>query len=83
MVDEKKLLDSVILSLADQFEAGNRKWVTIEPASAEEYEPLRQCMAKLVAEGSASTPVGITGAYQLTKEGYSQYEARITALRSF
>jgi hypothetical protein len=80
-MDQKKILDSILRSLADHFEAGKGHWQPIEPESAEEYEPLRECMANLLAEGSVIQATPGAKVYQLTARGYSIYKARIAALR--
>jgi hypothetical protein len=72
-----KILDEILLPLGDQFEAGiPSRWQPIEPASAEEYEPLRQCLAGLLAEGSIIQPAGSSAkVYQLTTKGYLTYKS--------
>jgi hypothetical protein len=80
-----EILYSVLLPLADEFEAGNKRAKTIDPASSEEYELLRECLARLVAEGSLTEFLiesQKTGMYQLTNEGYRKYKPRIDALRA-
>jgi hypothetical protein len=76
-----EILGSILLPLADEFEAGNRRGRV--PASTE-YEPVRKCLATLMAEGSL-TEFQIesqkTGMYRLTNEGYRKYKPRIDALR--
>lgn len=81
---QSKILDEILLPLADQFEAGiPSRWQPIEPASAEEYEPLRQCLAGLMAEGSITQPADSRAKiYQLTAKGYLTYKTRIAALRA-
>lgn len=66
--------------MADIFEAGNRTGRTITPADLEEYEPLRECIAGLIAEGSVVDPFGMK-IYHLTKAGYLKYRPFIDALR--
>jgi hypothetical protein len=75
-----EILDSILLCLADAFEAGNRTGRTITHASLEEYEVLRECIAELVAECSVIDPQGMK-IYHLTKSGYLKYKPRIDALR--
>lgn len=81
-MNQNKILDSVLRALADLYEAGNRSWQPIEPESATEYEPLRECMAQLRAEGSVIQPAPSVNLYELTPKGYSIYQARIAALRA-
>jgi hypothetical protein len=80
-----EILRSILLPLADEFEAGNTRAKTIDPASTEEYEPLRKCLATLMAEGSLTEFLiesQKTGMYQLTNEGYRKYKPRIDALQA-
>ena len=79
---QTKILDSILRPLADLFEAAKGQWQPIEPESAEEYEPLRQCIAKLLAEGSLIQASPGAKVYQLTAKGYGIYQERITALRA-
>jgi hypothetical protein len=79
-VTESTTLDSLLLPLADNFEAGNRNFVSIKPSSAEEYEPLRECLAWLVAEGYVENSEKL-GLYRFTDKGYKEYKSRIAALR--
>ena len=46
-----EVLDEILLGLADEFEAGNPHWRTLEPSCPEEFEPLRECIADMIAEG--------------------------------
>jgi hypothetical protein len=75
------MLDSILLPLADAFEEGKGHGLPITPASAEEYEPLRECIAELIAEGSLSDPRKMK-VYYLTQAGYLKYRPRINALRA-
>jgi len=77
MIDNS-ILDLILHSLADTYESGKQRCVQIIPASREEYEPLRETLAALRAEGSIAS---IGDAYQLTSAGYTRYAERITALR--
>lgn len=76
-----EILDAILLSLADEFEAGNPHGRTIDPSCAEEFEPLRECLADLIAEGflARRCPFKI---YNLTSAGYLKFKPRIQALRS-
>jgi hypothetical protein len=76
----EQVLDEILLGLADEFEAGNRKFRYFKPSSVEEYEPLRECLAMLVAEGSLIDFLK-TGSYHFTPAGYTKYKPRIDALR--
>jgi hypothetical protein len=81
-MDQTKILDALLRPLADLYEGGNRGWQPIEAASAEEFEPLRELLAKLVAEGSLIREPHVPKLYRLTDKGYSTYKARIAALRA-
>jgi hypothetical protein len=78
---QNHILDEILLGLADEFEAGNRHFRTYDPSSAEEYEPLRECLAALIAEGYL-VDFQKTRSYQLTSSGYARYKTRIDALRA-
>jgi hypothetical protein len=80
-MDETAMLDSIFLPLADQYEAGNHHDVIIEPASPQEYEPLRELMAKLRSEGLIAKAHKIS-AYRFTDAGYAKFKPRIDALRA-
>jgi hypothetical protein len=83
MMSQETLLDEILPCLADEFETGNQSGRTIEPKSAEEFEPLRECLAMQVAEGwFLRTNFGKLNAYRLTKAGYAKYKPRIDALRA-
>jgi len=75
-----RMLDEILPGLADEFEAGNRKFRYFKPSSIDEYEPLRECLAVLIAEGSL-IDFQKSGSYQLTAAGYSKYKPRVDALR--
>lgn len=62
---------------------GNRHWQPIEPSSVQEYAPLRELLAQLRADGliTARAPIGRSGPYQLTADGYAHFKDRIKALR--
>jgi hypothetical protein len=75
------ILDSIVLPLADNYEAGNRHFVSITPSSFEEYEPLRVSLAELIAEESLEN-FEKTHVYRFTNKGYLKYKPRIGALRS-
>jgi hypothetical protein len=77
----EQVLDEILPGLADEFEAGNRKFRYFKPSCVEEYEPLRECLAVLVAEGSLIDYLK-TGSYHFTSAGYAKYKPRIDALRS-
>lgn len=54
-----EVLDEILLGLADEFEAGNLHGRTFEPSCPEEFEPLRECLADMIAEGSGGgCPLG-------------------------
>ncbi len=78
---EREILDEILLPLADIFEARNRTVATFQGSSAEEYEPLRECLATLIAEGSV-TDSRKMGGYRFTAAGYAKYKPRIDALRA-
>jgi hypothetical protein len=47
--------------------------------TAEEFEPFRETMAALRAEGSVG--MSAFGTYQMTSSGYAKYSEKIQALR--
>jgi hypothetical protein len=74
--------DELLLPLADVFESGKPQLaVDIGPMFAETYEPVRECLAMKVAEGSVVAAEGLP-LYRLTANGYGKYKARIDALRT-
>lgn len=77
----EEILDSILRPLADVYEAGNKHWQSIEQTSSEEYEPFRECIAQLRAEGSVQIAPGKVRLFQLTAKGYERYLSRIKALR--
>jgi hypothetical protein len=78
---QENILHQIIPALADEFEAGNRRFRTFQPSNAEEFEPLRECLAILIAEGSL-IDFQKTRSYQLTPAGYLKYKDTIRALRA-
>jgi hypothetical protein len=79
MIDDK-ILDKVLLTLADQYESGrNDRCATFTVTTPEEFEPFRETMAALRAEGSIHMP--IVGTYQMTPSGYAKYADKVRALR--
>lgn len=76
-----RILDEILPTLADEFESGNRRFRTFTPSSPEEFEPLRECLATLIAEGSLVDFLK-TKSYQLTAPGYLRYKDRIGVLRA-
>jgi pyrimidine deaminase RibD-like protein len=77
---DSKVLEAVLLPLADQYEAGlSNRWVTLRGTSPEEQQPFRETMAALRAEGSVR--LSAAGDYQLTSTGYAKYANKIKALR--
>jgi len=79
MIDNT-ILNKVLLPLADQYESGrNDRCVTLTVTTPEEFEPFRETMAVLRAEGSVTmTPFK---SYQMTPSGYAKYADKIRALR--
>ena len=73
-----KILDFILRPLADAYESGKNRCVQIKPASPEEYEPLRETLAALRAEGSIAS---VGDAHQLTSAGYMKNADKIKALR--
>jgi hypothetical protein len=65
---------------ADQYESGrsNRR-ITLTVTTPEEFEPFRETMAVLRAEGSVT--MSPSNAYQMTASGYAKYADKIRALR--
>jgi len=83
-VDQNQMLDEILLCLADEFEGGSRVGRTIEPKTAEEFEPLREMLAIQVAEGWLHYQnFGTLNVYRLTNAGYAKHKPRIDALRTF
>jgi hypothetical protein len=81
MIDNE-ILDRLLLSLADLFESQvNNRVVTFEHSTPEEFEPVRESKATLIAEGSAVNFQG-TGGLRFTPAGYTKYKDRIAALRA-
>jgi hypothetical protein len=81
MIDNE-ILDSLLLSLADLFESqSNNRVVTFEHSTPEEFEPVRECKATLIAEASAVNFQG-TGGLRFTPAGYAKYKDRVAALRA-
>jgi len=81
VIKQDKVLDEILPGLADEFEAGNRKFRYFKPSSVEEFEPLRECLATLIAEGSL-IDFQKMGGYHFTPAGYAKYKPRVDALRS-
>lgn len=82
MATRAQILDEILTNLADEFEAGNRKGRWFAPSCAEEFEPLRECIVELVAEGSATSFVTPQWTIvRLTSDGYQKYKPRVDALR--
>ena len=80
---QDEILRSVLVPLADEFEAGNRRG-SVDPGSIE-YPPVRDYVTMLIAEGSLTEFMIAshrTGMYQLTNEGYEKYKSQIAALRA-
>ena len=78
MVDNK-ILNRILLTLADQFEEGRHDRGVKLTVTVDEYEPFRETMAALRAEGSVSMAPFKT--YRLTESGYAKYVNKIRALR--
>ena len=79
MIDNK-ILDKILLPLADQYESGrNNRCVVLTVTTPGEFEPFRETLAALRAEGSVNMP--IVGTYQMTPNGYAKYADKIRALR--
>ena len=79
MVDNK-ILNKVLLPLADHYEEGRHdRGVSLTVTTVDEYEPFRETMAALRAEGSVSMAPFKT--YRLTESGYAKYVNKIRALR--
>ena len=84
ILDQNQLLEEVLLCLADEFEGGSGVGRTIEPKTAEEFEPLREMLAMQVAEGWLHHQnFGKLNVYRLTNSGYAKYKPHIDALRTF
>jgi hypothetical protein len=75
-----KILNQILLPLADNFEFGRYDHhVTLNVTTPEEIEPFRETMAALRAEGSVKMFIG--DSYQFTAAGYAKYKDKIQALR--
>jgi hypothetical protein len=76
-----EILDEILPGLADEFEAGNPHGRTFAPSCPEEFQPLRECLADMIAEGwlTQRRPLKI---YSLTPAGYRNFRPRIQALRA-
>lgn len=80
-MQDGEILDALLLSLADLFESQvSNRCVTFEASSPEEFEPVRECKATLIAEGSVTNYLG-SGGLRFTPTGYTKYKDRVTALR--
>jgi hypothetical protein len=80
MIDHK-IWDALLPAFADLYESGNKHYMNEPvPENAEEFEPLRETLAELVAEGTLRRFA--LGTYQLTSLGYLRYKARLSALRT-
>jgi hypothetical protein len=83
ILDQHQMLDEILLCLADEYEGGSRVGRTIEPKTAEEFEPLREMLVLQVAEGCLQHEnCGKLDVYRLTNAGYAKYKPRIDALRT-
>ena len=83
ILDQSEMLDEILLCLADEFEGGSRAGRTIEPKTAEEFEPLREMLAMQAAEGWLQHQnFGTVNVYRLTNAGYAKHKPRIDALRT-
>jgi hypothetical protein len=80
-VTREQSLDEILPTLADEFEAGNRHFRTFAPSTPDEFEPLRECIAMLIAEGSL-VDYQKARCYQLTSAGYMKYKPRVDGLRA-
>ena len=80
---KEQILHDILLSLADEFEAGNLHGRSIEADKAcpEEFEPLRECLADIISEGWVRQMRGFP-IYYLTSEGYRHFKPRIQVLRT-
>lgn len=80
---DDKVLDRLLLVLADAFEGHIPKRVFVFKRSASKdfgliRECLGNCTAALIAEGSATD---WCGGLRLTRQGYAKYKDRIARLR--
>ncbi|HXP78857.1 MAG TPA: hypothetical protein VN976_03045 [Verrucomicrobiae bacterium] len=78
---QTEILDEISPGLADESEAGDRKFRTFSSSSVQEYESLRERLAMLIAEDSLQD-YQKTSCYQLTLASYGKYKPRIDALRT-
>ena len=78
---QEDVLNLTLLNLADGYE-GHRTSI-FSTSSPEEYEPLREFVASMDAEGFArSYPTPQCWMVRLTPQGYRRFKARIDALRA-
>jgi hypothetical protein len=84
-MSDNELLDSMLLSLADEFEAhkGNSAGREIKPKPGE-WEALRALLARQFADGFMlySGQGSPSWAVKLTQKGYTEHLPRIEALRA-
>jgi hypothetical protein len=78
MIDDN-ILNQILLPLADQYESGHSGRCVTLKVTPEEFEPFREAMAALRAEGSIKSFVG--EGYQFTAAGYAKYAEKTHALR--
>ena len=82
-VTTDEVWDKLLLPLADLFESRiPNRVVDPGPLFPETFEPVRECLAMKIAEGSLIDVMGAK-VYQLTPAGYAKYKPRIDFLRSF
>ena len=75
-----ELMDRLLLLFGDLYEFGNSYGQPVPQSSRYEFEPLRKCLAILLAEDSLETADG--GMYRFTAKGYMKYAPRIKVVRS-
>ncbi len=80
-MSNEKILDEILLPLADAFETFRKgRGVQIGHDATEEYEVFRETIAEQIVLGFINR-VG-QDSYQLTNEGYANHLPRIKELRS-
>jgi hypothetical protein len=80
-MSDNDLLDPILLSLADNFEAGKGRRIVVSASSPEEWERLREFLAHQLAEGLMLYTGRESWNCKLTPKGYAKYLPRIRALR--
>jgi hypothetical protein len=79
-----KIKESVVRSLADQYEHGNQNWIGVSAESIEELDDFLERYAELKASGVLNVrpgPEKKTLLCQFTDAGYREYAPLVKAAR--